>query len=45
MAIIRSNTSKEIVRSISDGKVLYIIAPFDEREEAEALPKSSKAMV
>jgi len=37
MAIIRNNTSKEIVRSISDGKVLYIIAPFDEREEAEAL--------
>lgn len=42
MAIIRSNTSKEIVRSISDGKVLYIIAPFDEREEAEALAEILK---
>ena len=36
MAIIRNNTSKEVIRSISEGKVLYIIAPFDEKEEAEA---------
>ncbi|MBP6947657.1 MAG: hypothetical protein KBB35_01015 [Bacteroidales bacterium] len=35
MAIIRNNTSKEVVRSLSEGKVLYIMAPFDKKEEAE----------
>ncbi len=42
MVIIRNNTSKEIVRSTSDGRVLYIISPFDEREEAEAFAEILK---
>ena len=42
MALIRNNTSKEIVRSLSEGKVLYIIAPFDEKEEAEAFAEILK---
>ena len=42
MAIIRNNTSKEIVRSTSEGKVLYIIAPFDHKEEAEAFAEILK---
>ena len=42
MAIIRDNTSKEIIRSTSEGRVLYIIAPFDAKEEAEAFAEILK---
>lgn len=37
LALIRQNSSKDIAKSLVDGATLYIIAPFETKQEAETL--------